>query len=233
MKGNQRIFKNLQEIENNAGEASKRALERTLNDLEDVFYQTVQEDVYNVYKPKFYDRTYWLLSKNKIKKYVRYTSTKNSFSGIINLDNLYKYPISLENFQHANNFEEFDSDDFIKMLNNEIMPSWNNPYNFPVVYRPRGFLEHFEENVNSLYRTYFVTHFENITGVKLYKESDSQVKKVQSENKKVEQQSKGVTVKKVINTNAKTYGKTFTPTRQQSYHPDISDAGAYGSDMYI
>ena len=69
-----KAFKNLQEIEKNLNQGTKFALQNTLIELVEEFRNIIKEDVYNVYQPAWYERSWWLLEPKVIKYYIKVVS---------------------------------------------------------------------------------------------------------------------------------------------------------------
>ena len=170
-----KTFKHLQEIERNLNNTTKRALNETLNDLVDVFKETIEEDVYNAYTPKYYAwRTHWLLKDGVIKSHI-YSNFGKRYNGQISIDETHKYPVSYGQHIHSgtnglNNdnakYEVLDSETFIEMLNNQVKVNPNNPFHFPVVKR-KPFLDDFKKKAKKEYPILFKKHFEEIGGIEL------------------------------------------------------------------
>lgn len=170
-----KTFKHLQEIERNLNNTTKRALNETLNDLVDIFKETIEEDVYNAYTPKYYAwRTRWLLQDGVIKSHI-YSNFGKGYSGQISIDETHNYPVSYGQHIHSgtngrNNdsakYEILDSETFIEMLNNQVKVNPNNPFHFPVVKR-KPFLDDFKKEAEKQYPILFRKHFEEIGGIEL------------------------------------------------------------------
>lgn len=170
-----KTFKHLQEIERNLNNTTKRALNETLNDLVDIFKETIKEDVYNAYTPKYYAwRTHWLLRDGVIKSRI-YSNFGKGYNGQISIDETHDYPVSYGQHIHSgtngrNNdsakYEVLDSETFIEMLNNQVKVNPNNPFHFPVVKR-KPFLDDFKKEAEKQYPILFKKHFEEIGGIEL------------------------------------------------------------------
>lgn len=217
-----KAFKNLQEIEKNLNEGTKFALQNTLIELAEEFRNIIKEDVYNVYQPAWYERSWWLLEPKVIKYYIKSAFGKGWVGNVV-LDPTQHYFTNEENFVHSNPyFGDFASTDFIDMLNGRTKYSastFKNVFNFPVIDRG-SFLEDFEKYAETAYPFIFQKYFERFTGIKLQDAPTSpQVKSI---------------LKKPIAT-YKGYGNrnVYSGAKQNAYTPDISDSGAYGVDMYI
>ena len=157
---------------------------------------------------------------------------KTIYGGVrINLNQ--NYPVSFLDFQHGNIYSgEFESDDFVKMLNGEIESGIFNPFGFPSLIR-EPFLDDFKEWAEKNYARIFKEKCEEL-GINLDGTPNSVAKHKAESEATVKSNVGGV--KKPLGS-YKTYG-TYNPL--QSFkdkggikvNVDISEGGTYSSDMY-
>ena len=85
-----RVYKNLQQIEHDMQNATKEAIERTLDELEKKLNDLIDAKIYNAYQPKFYTyRTYWIKQKGVIRQRL-YSAGSKGYSGQIIIDTTLK-----------------------------------------------------------------------------------------------------------------------------------------------
>lgn len=159
-----RVYKNLQQIEREMNDATKEAIERTLDELEKKLYELIDSKIYNAYHPTFYTyRTYWIKKKGVIRQRL-YSAGGKGYSGQIIIDTTYDYPYYPPLFVHGNRLEPFSSIDFLEMLNGEIPQG--NAFGFKHVDRGH-FWTDFVNYCNENYTKIFNRHFKEITGINL------------------------------------------------------------------
>lgn len=227
-----KAFKNLQEIRQFLNDKTKKALELTLEELKEKLLEFIDEDIYDAYDPEFYERTEWLKQNGVIDYYITKMFGDQIYGGVrINLNQ--NYPVSFLDFQHGNIYSgEFESDDFVKMLNGEIESGIFNPFGFPSLIR-EPFLDDFKEWAEKNYARIFKEKCEEL-GINLDGTPNSVAKHKAESEATVKSNVGGV--KKPLGS-YKTYG-TYNPL--QSFkdkggikvNVDISEGGTYSSDMY-
>ena len=159
-----RVYKNLQQIEHDMQNATKEAIERTLDELEKKLNDLIDAKIYNAYQPKFYTyRTYWIKQKGVIRQRL-YSAGNKGYSGQIIIDTTYNYPYYPPLFVHGNRLEPFNSIDFLEMLNGEIPQG--NAFGFKHIDRGH-FWTDFVNYCNENYTRIFNRHFKDITGINL------------------------------------------------------------------
>ena len=159
-----RVYKNLQQIEHDMQNATKEAIERTLDELEKKLNDLIDAKIYNAYQPKFYTyRTYWIKQKGVIRQRL-YSAGSKGYSGQIIIDTTYNYPYYPPLFVHGNRLEPFNSIDFLEMLNGEIPQG--NAFGFKNIDRGH-FWTDFINYCNENYTRIFNRHFKDITGINL------------------------------------------------------------------
>lgn len=127
-----RVFQSFAEFEDAAENATKIALNWTLNYFKNRLREYAKTYIYNnAYKVKWYSRTNWLKEKDAIESYI-YKNTKNAIGGGLRF-NREVYDNFSEPFQHGNPVHYLPMNSYLEIMNNSsLLPkSEKNIFHFP------------------------------------------------------------------------------------------------------
>lgn len=162
-------FGGIEDIEKHLMQMTRAAYELTLSKMVNKLYEFIQEDVYNAYSPKWYQRTYTLLDERTVETYVYNNFGKGVAGGIRFNAEPYYENMNLENYIHGNTyFGQLAFQSYLEVITNPMkLPQ--NPYGFPSfkeLHRDSfwyEFTKWAEQNFENLY----ATSYARVTGYKL------------------------------------------------------------------
>ena len=142
----QRKFSNIIELNKGVEQYCRMALQDTLDELSEMLYNHIKNDIYNVKKGTFYERTRVLLIKDIIQTKIWNAFSANRLGGTLSFDeNLFESSININKFQHGNPFDgELTLQSYLEIVNSKN--DWDNPYHFPSVPR-RLFWDNFMADI--------------------------------------------------------------------------------------
>jgi hypothetical protein len=160
-----RVYHNLKEFEADAEKATKIAMDRTLQYFKDELKRFVKACVYDVYTPKWYERTNTLLEDSTLEYYI-YKNVKNKIGGGIRFNpSYYNEHSERDKFQHGNDIKFLPFQSYLEIMNDFTKVNPNNPYNFPIVPR-RPFYDIFKKFIEENFDEVFESYFNAAMGVK-------------------------------------------------------------------
>lgn len=151
-----RVFHNLQEIQQEGIEATRWALDKTLESMKKRLQKLIESHIYqNAYKRKWYDRTDYLLQDDAIELYT-YKNTANEVGCGIRFNKQLYDSIPREPFQHGNPDRYLEFGSYLAIMN-DSSKLHENPYHFPTgdVLERGHFYTEFEEWANKNYAEIF------------------------------------------------------------------------------
>lgn len=160
-----RIYPSLKEFEADAEKATKVAMDRTLHYFKDELKRFTKACVYDVYTPKWYERTNTLLDDSTLEYYI-YKNVSNKIGGGIRFNpSYYNEHSERSKFQHGNDIRFLPFGSYLEIMNDFTKVNPNNPYHFPIIPR-KPFYDIFKKFVEENFDEVFEGYFRAAMGVK-------------------------------------------------------------------
>lgn len=125
-----KVFHSIAEFEGAAENATKKAMNSTVNHFKKVLFEFANNAIYNnAYKAKWYTRTNWLKDENAIESYI-FKNMKSSWGGGVRFNKSAYDNISRNDFQHGNTADYLEMGSYLEIMN-DSSKLHNNPWHFP------------------------------------------------------------------------------------------------------
>lgn len=143
-----RVYHNFRAFQIDTENATKSAMQSTVNYFKKMLLEFAREDIYNnAYKKKWYDRTDWLKDDNAVEGYI-YKNSATRWGGGVRFNKSAYDSVDRSDFQHGNPLKYLEMGSYLEIMNNSSLLNPNNPYHFPVV-RREPFYDDFLKEIKS------------------------------------------------------------------------------------
>ena len=125
-----KVFHSIAEFESAAENATKKAMQSTVNYFKKMLFEFANNAIYNnAYKVKWYERTNWLKDDNAIETYI-FKNMKNSWGGGVRFNKSFYDGINRNTFQHGNTADYLEMGSYLEIMN-DSSKLHSNPWHFP------------------------------------------------------------------------------------------------------
>ena len=125
-----KVFHSLAEFEQEAENATKKAMQSTVNYFKKMLLEFADDAIYkNAYNRKWYVRTGWLKNEDAVETYI-FKNMKNSWGGGVRFNKSVYDGINRDTFQHGNTADYLEMGSYLEIMNDSSLLH-DNPWHFP------------------------------------------------------------------------------------------------------